>query len=139
MRSQVGFRAAFAFEIADSSPERLRETGLLMKAPEKIPATRAKSRRRSFSLGRFRWQVSRKSGLFRAFHGQSSKVSLQVETAWRREVDSNFEYRFDLCAKIPCVSELYRVRSIGERYRETTWARPPDQEVPFVWRSKGEE
>ncbi|MGC2111915.1 MAG: hypothetical protein WA655_20525 [Candidatus Korobacteraceae bacterium] len=41
-------------------------------------------------------------------NGHSQTFSA-VETAWRREVDSNFEYSFGLCANVPCVSELYPV------------------------------
>src|SRR6202041_2261292 len=37
---------------------------------------------------------------------QRSRISV-LEICWRREVDSNFEYRFGLCANVPCVSELY--------------------------------
>jgi hypothetical protein len=41
------------FVIADHSPQRVLETGLLLKAPEKNPCNESEVARRSFSLVRF--------------------------------------------------------------------------------------
>jgi hypothetical protein len=81
--------------IADHSPESVLETGLRMKAWEKMPAMRAKSSRRSFSLV---WSGSgsryrEKPAFFAYFKSDAAEFSA-VETAWRRERDSNPRYRF---------------------------------------------
>jgi hypothetical protein len=64
--------------IANRSPERVLETGLLVKAPEKNLSNESKVAGRSFSLVRFAEQMSRRCGLFRVFHGQRNGTSLQL-------------------------------------------------------------
>jgi len=52
------------------------------------------------------------------FRGKPHRFSA-VETCWRRELDSNFEYSFKLCAKLPCVSDLPGFHPRNERSGET--------------------
>ena len=62
-----------------------------------------------------------------------------METAWRRELDSNFWYGFRLCSKTPCVSDLTGFHYGNEHSGETDWARPCGRAVRFLWRLEGEE
>jgi Cytidine and deoxycytidylate deaminase zinc-binding region len=82
------------FVIAKHSPERALETGLPMEPLEKNLCNGSDVARRPFSLVRFIEEIPRKVGLFRMFQQQWGHYFSAVETAWRREVNSNCWYAF---------------------------------------------
>jgi hypothetical protein len=65
-------------DIAKHSPERILERELPIEAPEKNHGKETTLLCRQFSPVQFACRVSRKRGLFRVFHGQGGKISLQL-------------------------------------------------------------
>jgi hypothetical protein len=77
---------------AEDSPERVLETGLLMEGPEKNRWSWGISALRLFSLVRLVGKIPRKRPPFSHILAPMQQNLSAVETAWRREVNSNSRY-----------------------------------------------
>ena len=82
------------FVIADHSPERVLETGLLVRAPEKNTCNESEIALASFSSGPVCIANVAKIRPFSLIPTATEQNFSAVETTWRREVDSNPRYAF---------------------------------------------
>ena len=107
------------FVIALHSPVGNLQTGLPISPPEKRAAKRAFwVQQDTFSESGLSAKDAELRGFSAIFRGKPQSFSA-VETCWRRELDSNFEYSFEPCAKTPRVSDLAGFHSKNERSGET--------------------
>ncbi len=114
------------------------QTGLPLGPPEKRAAKLAFwLQQDTFSECGLSAKYAELRGFLAILRGKSQSFSA-VETCWRREVDSNSEYPFNECSKVPCVNDLDGFLLGNDRTGETNQARPRDRAVRLLRRFKGE-
>jgi hypothetical protein len=120
------------FAIALRSPDGNRQTGPFVSLPEKSAAEGA-IRVESGILceSGFSAKYAELRAFRESFSGNPQSFSA-VQTCWRRELNSNSEYRFKLWRKSPSVSSLPALHPRSGRTGETNWARPLDRVVRFL-------
>jgi len=94
------------FVISLHSPDGNLQTGLAVSPPEKKAAETGFSvQQDTFSESGLSAKHAELPGFSAIFRGKPQSF-IAVGTAWRRELDSNSEYRFQLRRKLPFVSDL---------------------------------
>jgi len=107
------------FVIARHSPERVLERGLPMEAPEKNRCNRSEPAQGQIFSGPVGGGNTAKSRPFSRISREMQQNFSAVETAWRREQDSNSGYPFGFRPKVPCVSDLQGSPAGNEHTGET--------------------